>query len=564
MNSFKGILTAHRWLFLKLLLVWFVLNIVQAIFTEIGNDEAYYWVYSRFLDWGYYDHPPMIALIIRLGSLLFDGELGARFFTALIQLPFLIIIFKLIDVEPTKKAILVFFTIAFSVVMIQAYGFVAAPDGPMLLFSALFLLGYKYFLEKESFGNAALMGISMALLIYSKYHGVLFIGFVVLSNLKLLLNYKFYLAGILALVLLIPHMLWQYENNFPSITYHLVQRSSYFKLNEFFEFLANQLVVFHPLTLGALVYVIFKRKIANLFERALVFIVLGFFIFFTLSNFKGYVNPHWTVALSVALVILVVREALVNEKLQRFVFKWIAPSLVLLLIARVILIFDILPLKTEWHGHKQRMKDIGVIANNTPVIFFNRFQEPSKYMFYTGKKVHSHGQIYYFRNTQFDLWRFDENFRGDTVMLVVGSSSQDAIKKTIENRHYYVLKVPNYRPYKLLKVDVDTIVTNLPRETKISIPVKVTNLYGQDFDFNHPSMPIGFSIVISNKYKVFHTINATYSIDSTLIKPSEFVHGAVSFTIPNEFVGEYKLWVCHNALNFGNVTISPFINVNIQ
>jgi hypothetical protein len=408
------------------------------------------------------------------------------------------------------------------------------------------------------------MGLSMALLLYSKYHGVLLIGFVVLSNLKLLLNYKFYLAGIFALILLIPHMVWQYENNFPSITYHLVQRSSYFKVNEFFEFLANQLAVFHPLTLGALFYVIFKRKISNLFERALVFIVLGFFIFFTLSNFKGYVNPHWTVALSVALVILVVREALVNDKLQRFVFKWIAPSLVLLLIARVILIFDILPLKTEWHGHKQRMKDFGVVANNTPVIFFNRFQEPSKYMFYTGKAVHSHGQIYYFRNTQFDLWRFDEKFRGDTVMLFVDPASPGAIKNTVDNREYFALMVPNYRPYKLLKVEVDSIVSNLYREISTSIPVIVTNLYEQVFDFNHSSMPIGFSIVISNKYKVFHTINATYSVNATLLNPNESTKGLVTFAIPNEFVGEYKLWVCHNALNFGNVTISPFINVNIQ
>jgi len=42
------------------------------------SDEAYYWSYSQRLDWGYLDHPPMIAVLIKLGSSLFGGELGVR------------------------------------------------------------------------------------------------------------------------------------------------------------------------------------------------------------------------------------------------------------------------------------------------------------------------------------------------------------------------------------------------------------------------------------------------------------------------------------------------------
>jgi len=39
------------------LLVYFVINILQAAFLELHFDEAYYWLYSRNLDWGYFDHP---------------------------------------------------------------------------------------------------------------------------------------------------------------------------------------------------------------------------------------------------------------------------------------------------------------------------------------------------------------------------------------------------------------------------------------------------------------------------------------------------------------------------
>ena len=58
------------------LIVWGIINLVQARFTPLNNDEAYYWMYSKYLAWGYFDHPPMIALMIRIGYLFIHNELG--------------------------------------------------------------------------------------------------------------------------------------------------------------------------------------------------------------------------------------------------------------------------------------------------------------------------------------------------------------------------------------------------------------------------------------------------------------------------------------------------------
>ncbi len=65
---------------------WFLLNGIQAYFTNLTNDEAYYWVYSLRLDWGYFDHPPVVALFVRLGYLFFNNEFGVRFVTILSQI----------------------------------------------------------------------------------------------------------------------------------------------------------------------------------------------------------------------------------------------------------------------------------------------------------------------------------------------------------------------------------------------------------------------------------------------------------------------------------------------
>src|SRR5471030_234988 len=65
------------------LLCWTVLNTLQAYKLEIHADEAYYWMYSRFLDWGYFDHPPMVAIFIKIGDSLMHNELGLRLMTIL-------------------------------------------------------------------------------------------------------------------------------------------------------------------------------------------------------------------------------------------------------------------------------------------------------------------------------------------------------------------------------------------------------------------------------------------------------------------------------------------------
>src|SRR5476651_1358638 len=65
------------------LLCWTILNALQAYTLEIHADEAYYWLYSRFLDWGYFDHPPMVAIFIRIGDSLMHNEFGLRLMTVL-------------------------------------------------------------------------------------------------------------------------------------------------------------------------------------------------------------------------------------------------------------------------------------------------------------------------------------------------------------------------------------------------------------------------------------------------------------------------------------------------
>ena len=71
-----------------LVLTLVALRLVAAAVTPLTFDEAYYWTWSKHLAFGYYDHPPMVALVIRAGTMIAgDTELGVRLVSVLLALP---------------------------------------------------------------------------------------------------------------------------------------------------------------------------------------------------------------------------------------------------------------------------------------------------------------------------------------------------------------------------------------------------------------------------------------------------------------------------------------------
>ncbi len=449
--------------------IWFVINLLQGIFTEIQEDEAYYALYGEHLAWGYFDHPPMVGLMTFLSSILFSGALGVRFFTIIASCLSLFVIWLIAISRPfdsstgsgtsglrdlNPKSILLFFIIAFSIVMFNIYGFVTTPDAGLILFSAFFLLFYQRYLTDKSWKNALLMGMMMALMVYSKYHAFLLLGLIVLSNLKLLKDGKFWVACLLALALLTPHILWQVNNDFPSFKYHLAGRNEAFRWSYFLEYLPNQLLIFNPFTVGAIVYVLFKYKpwiasscllamthkpnvhdsqkvgcdvIASeakqsrektpqeVFERGLCFIIIGFFFFFWIMAFRGHVEPHWTIVCVIPVVVLVYRKALDDEKLKKYTKFVILPSLLLVLAFRILLLTPLAD-RFGYNGKEPYYRTIEQVAGDRPVVFRGSFQEPALYHYFTGKES-STLQSYYDRMTQYDLWQFDKAWIGKPVFV---------------------------------------------------------------------------------------------------------------------------------------------------
>src|SRR5215204_1105960 len=222
---------------------WILLGLVQSIFTELQDDEAYYWMFSRYPDWGYFDHPPMIAVLIKMGTTFLSGELAVRIVPLLLSTATIFITEKL----TANKNPFLFYAIALSVAVLQISGFVAVPDVPLMFFTALFFLVYKKYLQNPSWKNVLLIGFVAACLLYSKYHGVLLLFFVLLSNFKLLRDGKMYVAFLFALALFLPHLYWQYEHNWISFRYHLFESNvNPYKFSYTTDYILGQLLLAGP------------------------------------------------------------------------------------------------------------------------------------------------------------------------------------------------------------------------------------------------------------------------------------------------------------------------------
>ncbi|MGB8193919.1 MAG: glycosyltransferase family 39 protein [Chitinophagaceae bacterium] len=415
------ILSYHKYIFYG---AWLLLNLVQAAATGLLHDETYYWAYAQFLDWGYFDHPPMVALLIKAGYAIFPNEFGLRLLFAVMSTITLGLIEKLLPVKDD----LLFYTIALSMAVLQIGGIIAIPDTPLLFFTALYFLVYKKFLERPGASMAILLGICMALLLYSKYHGVLLIIFTLLSNPKLFTRLPVYIAGVTALVLFSPHLYWQYVHGFPSIQFHLLERNAReYKFTYTLEYIIGQIPLPALLASPILFWGAFRKKPADWFERSLQFTLIGTYLFFLLFTLKGRVEANWTIPAFVPLIVLSHQYLLDKYKLRKWLTRLTVVTMVIVFAMRINLIVDLFPdsfKKSEYQYNKEWADAIEKKANGLPVFFTDSYQRPAKYWFYTGHPSFSLNTVDYRRNN-FNFWPLEEQFMNKRAYAVYQGRKAD-------------------------------------------------------------------------------------------------------------------------------------------
>ena len=518
--------------------VWWIANLVQAGFTELANDEAYYHMFAERLAWGYFDHPPVTALLVWAGERLFGGELGVRFFFTVLQPLYLWILWRLIrPADAGRRDAALFVVVSAATLMLQLYGFIAVPDGPLMFTTALFLLTFKWFSENRR--RAWLwMGIAMALMAYSKYHGALVVLFALAANPRQLLRPALYSSGAVALLLLVPHLVWQYEHDWASFAYHLSGRNSVFRPGYVVEFLANMLVVFNPFFVPLYVQAWRKVKPQTPVGRALKLLPVAFIVFFMLSSLRGYVQPQWVIVSCFGLVCVLFAYARRHPRTRRYVMRAGGVTVGLIVLVRLVMIFNPLGIRFEVFNNPESYAAIAAEADGRPVVFRYGYAVAAKYAFYTGGEAYCQPNIRY-RTHQWQFRDDDSQFIGREVLVecpdgTVSDSTRQVRTLTMANGRSFTWFVdPAFHPVRL----VDIAFTGLPGRVAagetLRLELRIRNPY-----------PYAIRVGADDTQLVMLWKHGRFRVDEfptgetfTIPADSELTRG-VPFTVLPQLVGE--------------------------
>lgn len=420
--------------------IYILVNMISAFFTPLIDDEAYYWAWSQKLAIGYFDHPPMVAFWASLGFNIFQNELGVRLITILFGGLGYFLLGKMLNLK-NKSEFTLYSSLFFSTVLFAAFGFITTPDSPLLFFGILYIYMLKAFLEKSDLKNALLLGLVMALLLYSKYHGILLIIFSLLPiSLKLVKNKYFYIAVVFGILCYAPHLWWQYDNNFVSAEYHIVRRNvfNHFKVSNTTDYLLSLIWASSPLLFYHNIKAIFKTTYNTDFKKALLGSFVGIIGFFILVTLKRYIQGQWSLLAFIPFIIISFHYYQNNLKAIGIMKKLAFITFGLMLIARVYFAYQDVPYKTQYHGWKDFMQRAGETTEGMAV--FQKYQYTSLYNFYNYPNKQARNYITMEnRNSQYELWNSEADLNGKDITFfskyirstdsIIAHSRKDAIFK---------------------------------------------------------------------------------------------------------------------------------------
>ncbi|MDO5509395.1 MAG: glycosyltransferase family 39 protein [Weeksellaceae bacterium] len=435
----------------------FALNALQAWLTPLIDDEAYYWVWSQKPDWGYFDHPPMVAWWIKPGFLLLQNELGVRLITAAAAALGFWILGNFLRLK--SRAELVLYTALYmSFVMFQIFSFITTPDAPLLFFSIVYVVVWRRFLQNASWLNSALLGVCMALLMYSKYHAALLILFSILPVFwQLRRNVQLYSAVLLGVVLYLPHLWWQWQHDFVSIEFHLVRRSvhDHFKFNFITDYLLAIVYTGSPLVFYWVVKRLLKPRWSSSFEKSMYWTVLVTLIFLLLMTFKTYVQAQWILVALVPMFYLLFQFLRNKPQWVATTQKLAIVGAGLLLLARIYMAIPSPPVKIQYHGYKEFMQQAGQHTDKWAA--FERYQSTSLFNFYN----YPHKQAANIvtienRKSQYDIWQSEEMLQGnDFTYFSQFIQSQDSLMlHSARTESYKYRKIEDFQTLYLIAMQV--------------------------------------------------------------------------------------------------------------
>ena len=332
-----------------------LLRLVGAAWTPLTFDEAYYWIWSKHLAFGYYDHPPGVALVIRLGTMIAgDTEFGVRLVSILLALPMSFAVYRTAEILFGGQRVAATATILLNVTLMAAVGtMIVTPDSPLLVASSFVLFFLAKVLESGRGAWWLAVGAAAGAALASKYTAMFFgpaILIWLISSPKLrtwLVSPWLYLGGLVALIVFSPVILWNADHGWVSFIKQLGRSEVVqFKPGFIGELIPTQIAFATPLVfiLGAMgLYALARREGGALAARALInamfWTITLYFLWHSLharveANWFAPVYPAFAIAAAVAANLT--RWEPRPQRVVNFCLRWASPVGILMFAALIV------------------------------------------------------------------------------------------------------------------------------------------------------------------------------------------------------------------------------------
>lgn len=291
---------------LVLILVSGLLHLLVAGRVELSADEAHYALYGVFLDWSYFDHPPLAGWFMALMLTLGESEFVLRLLPVLMFVAISLVIYQLAEeLFPDENPWLGFASVAVlqSGILFHILALAMIPDTPLLLFGLLAVLFLWRAWREEKLRYWIVIGICFGLAGLSKYTAITLVLtallFVHFSNYwRVVRQPGPWLALLLALLSIMPVLYWNAANDWISFRYQLGHgfHKPDWSIFRFGITQAGQFLVYSPgiYLFGLIALLAALRDWAHPGSRLILFLTVPVLLLFNWG--AGYEEslPHWT------------------------------------------------------------------------------------------------------------------------------------------------------------------------------------------------------------------------------------------------------------------------------
>ena len=300
---------------------------------ELMFDEAYYALWSKHLAWGYLDHPPMVALWIRLSTWLFgDSEFGIRALGTLAAAAGGVLVYFLSSRLFENRTEAAFAGLLYcSMLLIAAGAIIITPDTPLLFFWSIAVYAVIRIYRDEDWRWWAVAGAAMGFALQSKYTALL-LGAGIVSSMIFVPGMRRwwrhpapYAAGVLAFAIFAPVIEWNYEHGWVSFAKQFDRTRGFdFSLRYVGEFLGSQIGLLTPFVFALAaggVWIALRGAPGKASEPSVLLVSLigPLLVYFLFHSLHARVQGNWLAPAYPVLAVLASHTAFqVNELHGRF------------------------------------------------------------------------------------------------------------------------------------------------------------------------------------------------------------------------------------------------------